>query len=310
MSKQPRKRKKRLAHTMRTVLVSVLVVAFFALPAFMTVRWVKTIVFGPDDPRKATPVAPLQVRPYDKQHAAIKPFDEPIVSITFDDGWENIYSKAVPILQEEGFLTTQYLIGGVFNNPLYMSVAQVKTMQKAGHEIGSHSMTHSNLTMLADANLRWELSETRTVLEKNFGATVKDFASPLGAANSHTLEAIAQAYRSHRNTKGDPKIAVNELDVNIKDKWDLYNINAYSVRTTTTLEDIQKLVDYAVANNGWLVLVYHQVDENVELNGEEFGVTPDELRQQLEVVSSRPIRSATVGQVLDTYERQYKTQAR
>lgn len=310
MPKQDRKRQKRLAQTVRTALVSVLVVAFFALPMFMTVRWAKAIVFGPDDPRKITAVAPLLVRPYDKQHPQVEPFDRPLVSITFDDGWESIYARALPILQEEGFLTTQYLIGGVFNNPLYMSTGQVKAMQKAGHEIGSHSMTHPDLTALSNANLIWELTEARKVLREELGVMPKDFASPLGAVNEHTLKAIAQTYRSQRDTEGDPK-TVNELDVNVKEKWDIYNIKAYSVRRTTTLEDIQKLVDYAVQHNGWLVLTYHQVDENVDTNGEEFGVTPGELRRQLEVVSSRPIRSATVGQVLDAYERQHnKTQAR
>jgi peptidoglycan/xylan/chitin deacetylase (PgdA/CDA1 family) len=304
MPKQEPKRQKRLTHTLRTALVSVLVVAFFALPAFMTVRWAKTIIFGPGDPRKVTQVAPLQTRAYDKQHPTLEPFKQPIVSVTFDDGWENVYTKALPILQEKGFLTTQYIIGGVLDNPVYMSVGQIKAMQKAGHEIGSHTMTHSDLTLLPQSNLIWELTETRKVLQKDFGVVPKDFASPLGAVSDRTIKAIADTYRSQRDTEGDPK-TVNELDVNVKDKWDIYNVKAYSVRRTTTLEDIRKLVGYTVANNGWLVLTYHQVDDAVNNNDEEFGVTPENLRRQLEVISSQPIRSAPLGKVLDAYEQQH-----
>lgn len=304
MPRHRRKRQERLAHTVRTALVSVLVLAFFALSVLMTGRWVKAVVSGPDDPRKTVAVAPLHVRPYDRQHPTLTPFEEPIVSVTFDDGWESVYSKALPILQEKGFPTTQYLIGGVFDNPAYMSIEQVRSMQKAGHEIGSHTMTHADLTLLTDAKLNWELAEARKVLKKHFDITPKDFASPLGAVSEHTIKAIAKTYRSQRDTEGDPQ-TVNELDVNVKDKWDIYNIKAYSVRQSTTLEDIQKLVDYAVAHNGWVVLTYHQVAEDVSQNGEEFGVTPDALRRQLDLIGNRPLHAATLGQVLDAYERQY-----
>jgi peptidoglycan/xylan/chitin deacetylase (PgdA/CDA1 family) len=305
MPSQQRKRKQRLANTVRTALVSVLVVAFFAIPALMTGRWVKAVVLGPDDPRKVTALSPLQIRPFDKQHPTLMPFEQPIVSITFDDGWESVYTQASPILQEKGFPTTQYLIGGVFDNPLYMSVGQVRAMQKAGHEIASHSMTHPDLTLLTDTKLNWELTETRKVLQKQFNVTPKDFASPLGAVTEHSLRAIAREYRSQRDTEGDPSNTVNELDVNVKDKWDIYNIKAYSVRQSTTLGDIQRLVDYAVAHNGWLVLTYHQVAPDVAQNSEEFGVTPQALRQQLDLISSRPIRVSPLGQVLDAYEQQH-----
>jgi peptidoglycan/xylan/chitin deacetylase (PgdA/CDA1 family) len=192
--------KRTIRSKLAAVMASVFVLAITALPLVAGVFWVKG-VFSNSDPRVAGKIASLNIRAEDAS-APLRPFEQPIVTITFDDGWETIFSKALPLLQDYGVPTTQYLLGSTLDNPLYMSLDQIEAMQEAGHEIASHTMTHRDLTLLSNEELYSELAESKRVLTKEFGA-VKDFASPLGAFDFRTLEQIKHLYRSQRNTAAE-----------------------------------------------------------------------------------------------------------
>lgn len=275
-------------------LVSVAVLAVFIIPALLSTIWIVG-TFRTSDPRKVTNIQPLQTRNVDLAPEPPRLFKEPIVSITFDDGWESIYTDGLPILQETGFRTTQYIISDTLDNYNYVSIAQIRSMQEAGHDIGSHTVSHADLTTLSDNELTYELGQSKQTLTRYFG-TITDFTSPYGAYNTHTLQVISKYYRSQKNAEGDPD--ADELEaINVQTGFNMLNIKSYSVRKTTSLEDIKKLLKAAEANNGWLVLTYHQV----ETSEETFSVSPQVLRQQLQLISASNIRSTTVGQVLDTF---------
>lgn len=274
-------------------LVSFFVLAIFLLPVYVTTRWVRDIV-STRDPRKVVIAQPFQQRTADQTTSPLAPFQQPIVSVTFDDGWESVYTQAFPILQKNGIHTTQYIITNTFNNFDYMSVAQIQSLQKAGNDIGSHTVTHPNATQLSDNELNKELSSSKQTLVKEFGVPVQDFTSPYGAYNAHTLQVISQYYRSQKNAEGDPN--ANVLDtINLKGTFKQINIKSYSIRKSTTIDDIKKLVAAAQSNNGWLVLTYHQVDSS----NENFSITPDEFNQHMQYLHTANIRSATVSQVLN-----------
>lgn len=276
-------------------LVSLLLLAVFLAPGVLSVKWAVG-VFAARDPRKIEHIPAMQVRDADKTGTPIKPFDEPIITVSFDDGWESVYTKGLPVLQKNGIRTTQYVITDVYNNPSYMSIAQLKSMQASGHEIASHTISHPDLTQLDDKQLMRELVESQSSLEKQFGP-IKDFTSPYGAYNAHTLSLIGKYYRSQKNAEGDP--AANELEaINIRSSFNPLNIKSYSVRNNTTLYDLTKLIKSAQANNGWLILTYHQID----YSGETFSVNPDEFASQMALLFNTNTRSATIGQVMDAWQ--------
>ncbi len=270
------------------ILVSVFILLIFIVPGFTTVRWLKVVFFG-NDPRKVMAIEGSAPRQYD----GLKPFGEPLISITFDDGWESIYSEAYPILEKYGIKSTQYILGDEFENIAYMSEAQIRSMQRAGHEIASHTMSHPNLTALDDEDLTYELGQSKAILQKKFG-TIRDFATPLGAYNGDVISKVEQYYRSHRNTDADPA-EVDDLDVNTRAKFNQFNIIAYTVRRTTTPDDIKRLIAYTEAHNGWLVLTYHQIDTS----DAHFGVTKETFEEHMRLVSSSKARFPAMGQVLD-----------
>jgi len=70
------------------------------------------------------------------------------ISITFDDGMQDNYDYAYPLMQARGIVGTFYVItdnlSDFSHNNTYLSIAELKTMQNSGNEIGSHSKTHPN----------------------------------------------------------------------------------------------------------------------------------------------------------------------
>ena len=288
-----RQNHKILQHLRHAVTVC-FVAAIFVLPIYTTGSWIYGVVRDSDSRQVMTLQNPMVVRPADKEHQGeIRPFDEPIVTITFDDGWESAYSIGLPVMQQYGITSTQYILAGEFDNMTHLSETQVKSFQKYGHEIASHTISHPNLTTLNAEQLYQEVVESKKMLEAKFG-TIRDFASPLGAHNDTTTNLVRQHYRSQRNTAADPQ-TVGDEDVNTRENFQRYDIIAYTVRRDTTVNDINRLVDYAIKRKAWVVLTYHQLVDD----GSEFAVTQSDFESQMKALFKKPIRSVPMGAVLD-----------
>jgi peptidoglycan/xylan/chitin deacetylase (PgdA/CDA1 family) len=123
------------------------------------------------------------------------------VVITFDDGRENQYVHAFPILKHFGYTATFF----VYPNPVgrraeFMTWDQIREMQVAGMTIGSHSYTHPYLTKIKDPrDMKREIEASRAKLEKELGIHVEYFAYPFGARNADIEAAVRKAgYRAAR----------------------------------------------------------------------------------------------------------------
>ena len=102
------------------------------------------------------------------------------VAITFDDGYDDAYTVANPILARHGFKATFYIITALVGRSRYMSWEQVRELAAAGNVIGSHTMNHRDLTRLDVMSLYAELAVSQTTLEAQVGQPVLDFCYPSG----------------------------------------------------------------------------------------------------------------------------------
>lgn len=290
----PVKAIKRFFKALGRSLISIFVVAVVLLPIIlMATQWGGILQ---TDSRKVTEVAAMAVRPADRASTTIKPFQQPLITVTFDDGWESIYTSGLPLLQQYGIPTTQYVLSGVFEDKNYLTLAQIKSMQQAGHEIACHGIDHADLTTLTAARLQAELEDCKKFFEDKLGARVSHFASPYGSSNNESMTAIMKTYQSHRDTTGDITTnSVSEADINTERNFDPYNIHAISIRRETTTEQIQQAIDYTIAHNGWLVLNYHDVNDSDSI----YGVDHATLERQLAAISRANARIVTIGQVMD-----------
>lgn len=86
--------------------------------------------------------------------ASIVPFtssalSKPIITLTFDDGYESSYTNVLPILNKYGFKSTQFIVSDFINQPGSLTNAQIKSLYDAGNEIGAHSKSHPVMTALS-----------------------------------------------------------------------------------------------------------------------------------------------------------------
>jgi peptidoglycan/xylan/chitin deacetylase (PgdA/CDA1 family) len=282
-----------IAKRMGKLLLSLLILSFLAWPLVGGAMNIFSVVNSSEPNIEHAELKPLERRPQDQDISSLRPFEEPIITITFDDGWKSIYTDAAPILEEYGIATTQYIITSTFDQPLYMNRAQVIQIHSVGHEIGSHSITHKDLTKLSDAQLVRELSESQSILSQLINQPVRHFATPLSAYDDRVLEKLGQYYDTHRNTWATTD-TIDDYDINVERLYNPLEIISYTVRHDTTSEELEELIDYAASRNGWLVLTYHQVEE---ANPSPYNVTPDQLREQIKLITNKEVRTATIGEV-------------
>lgn len=217
-------------------------------------------------------------------------FSRGMVSLTFDDSLRSVYLNGLPLLQKYNFLSTQYMLSGFTNDPDYMTPAMMKAFADAGHEIGSHTVTHTSLLGLTATQMQQELSQSQTDLTSITGQKPTDFATPHGEYNAESIAAIKQYYRSHRSV---------DVGFNSKDNFDIYNIKVQNILATTTTEEVAAWVNQAAAQHTWLVLVYHGVGDPVIADSAAWAITPAQLDAQLAAIKVSGLPVLTVSQALD-----------
>ncbi len=123
--------------------------------------------------------------------------------ITFDDGCRNVIEHGLEPLSQHGFMAIQFLVAGMIGGkndwdvrkgdapvPL-MNHDEVRTWLAAGHQIGSHTLTHPVLTKCAEA--REEIFSSKKKLEDEFGVEVRHFCYPHGKWDERVRDLVSEA---------------------------------------------------------------------------------------------------------------------
>lgn len=122
------------------------------------------------------------------------------VALTFDDGWRDNYTKALPILSEFGFTATVFMVSsrirhstaaGCWND--YLSISELQELVSKGIHIGSHTHTHPRLTPLQPDQIRRELSQSRQEIAAASGVTPTWFCYPFGNVSPAVAELVREA---------------------------------------------------------------------------------------------------------------------
>lgn len=210
------------------------------------------------------------------------------MSFTFDDGWISQSAVAQPLLEQYGYRGTFYLLSGFLDQFPYMSTASAIALRDAGHEIGSHTISHPHLPQLSTEDLQQELAASRVELEARLGVSVANFASPYGEVDGRVLTEVRSIYGSHRGV-------VEGL--NRRGATHRYDIRVRNVLNTTSLATVEAWMDEAIATDTWLVLVYHDVIESPRT----YDTTPAALASHLAAARARNLPGATLGEALAAF---------
>jgi peptidoglycan/xylan/chitin deacetylase (PgdA/CDA1 family) len=107
------------------------------------------------------------------------------VALTFDDGYRDFLTDAVPVLERYGFKATMYLPTGFigdrrrqFKDRECLTWREVIELHERGFEFGSHTVTHPRLVDLTFSEIEHELVVSKRTIETNLQSEVTAFAYP------------------------------------------------------------------------------------------------------------------------------------
>lgn len=182
------------------------------------------------------------------------------VILTFDDGYEEVYKFAMPVLKEFGVRATIFVLGdrskktNLWDSPSettgvsLLDDSMIRDMHRSGFEIGSHSLTHANLMKLSGDDAWKEIALSKTALEHVIGAPVISFAYPFGATNPELKRMVeAAGYNYGCGSYGGPP----------RFSTDLFNIRRAPItRSTNSVEFAFKMLT-PYSHYRWLLWKTH-----------------------------------------------------
>lgn len=121
--------------------------------------------------------------------AHVKPEARTFV-ITIDDGWDDGYKYALPILGKHGFVATYFVIAGRIDRPGFLSSLQLQALVVSGDEIGDHTMDHIGLARLASSKLAYEIDAGAARIAQATGRWPESFAYPSGVFDARAVAAV------------------------------------------------------------------------------------------------------------------------
>ena len=142
--------------------------------------------------------------------------------------------------------------------------ADLQSYAEEGHEIASHTVTHARLAVLDEANMRYELEQSKKDILENMGEAYTFTAEcPYGTEDERVMEIAHQLYPALRNRMPEPYLEelnrASKVSPTASDKeyvqWQRGPLTDFS------MELMKSWVDTCVANeNIWLVLVFHGIN--------------------------------------------------
>jgi peptidoglycan/xylan/chitin deacetylase (PgdA/CDA1 family) len=149
--------------------------------------------------------------------------ERPLV-LTFDDGYGDFYTNALPVLQRLRFTGTLFQttgwVGDEDADKRMLNWRELAEIGKAGIEIGAHTVRHPQLDLLPEAELRAELGDSKKALEDNLGFAVPGLAYPFGYSSERVRQVArefgytyAYAVGNDFTRSGDGKYTLPRLTV-------------------------------------------------------------------------------------------------
>jgi peptidoglycan/xylan/chitin deacetylase (PgdA/CDA1 family) len=105
--------------------------------------------------------------------------------VTFDDGFLDFYKEAYPILKNYHFTADVFLPVSFitdhrqnFKNKGCLTWSEIRELRKEGISFGSHTMTHPQLRFLQPDDIRYELKNSKEIIEDRIGGKIDLFSYP------------------------------------------------------------------------------------------------------------------------------------
>ena len=125
--------------------------------------------------------------------------------LTFDDGYQDIHSKASPIMERFGFTATVFLVAGCMCSlsnwsgqegacsGLLLSWAEARDLARRGFTLGSHTLSHPRLSLQDDQSAFEEIWNSRVLLQDQLDMQVDLFSYPYSNSDARIERLVESA---------------------------------------------------------------------------------------------------------------------
>jgi peptidoglycan/xylan/chitin deacetylase (PgdA/CDA1 family) len=213
----------------------------------------------------------------------------PLVSITFDDGWESSFNNGVPLLDRYGYKATFYINPSSIETPSFMHASQLAALRDKGNEIAAHGYSHDDMTAISSSQLNFQLQEGRDYLGRA-GFPTADFATPYGKSDAEVQWYARKYFSTLRGT---------ETGLNTRQNLEPYNLKVVYLEVSTSDKEVAAALKDAKQYNGWVIFVYHRVGLSRTAIGslkvERPALAEESVSKQLSLIHDSGIAVATVA---------------
>jgi peptidoglycan/xylan/chitin deacetylase (PgdA/CDA1 family) len=122
---------------------------------------------------------------------AKKHFARNTVVITFDDGNKNNYTLAFPLLRKYGYSADFFISPGTIGQDNVLTWDDVERMHLGGMKFGSHGMIQAYLPEVSAEQQRYEIVDSKKILEEKLKTPVEYYAYPIGGFNEDIKKLLA-----------------------------------------------------------------------------------------------------------------------
>jgi peptidoglycan/xylan/chitin deacetylase (PgdA/CDA1 family) len=237
------------------------------------------------------------------------------VTITFDDGYHNIYENAYPILEQLGltavlFIKTpaaarkagerDYIIDSEGNKNYLMNVIELKNLLSNRWEMASHTVSHTRLSRLPPEQIKQELTESRDWIAKQGLGDPISFAYPHGDGwREKSIEELVGKYYYFGRTI---EAGFNEISCE-------RNVILRSIMVYGSSQDVdlfaawkQMTVD-AQEKDKWLIFVFHGVpseENHPNLYNGQYWISAKALMDFLSFVKNTGVPVRTFSELISS----------
>jgi peptidoglycan/xylan/chitin deacetylase (PgdA/CDA1 family) len=171
--------------------------------------------------------------------------DRPVV-LTFDDGYADFHSRAMPLLDQHGFTATLFVTTGWEQDAQQdarlrrsapgrmLNRTQLTEAAQTGIEVAAHTRSHPQLDQLPEQLVREELRTSKRWLEDELGLAVPGLAYPFGYSSELVRRVAREAGYRYAHAVGNRTASSSE---------DPFAVPRLTVRRATTLSEFRRLAD-------------------------------------------------------------------
>ncbi len=114
------------------------------------------------------------------------------IVLSFDDGLEDFYTTALPLLKKYGFTASNAIITDMIGSHEHMTEIQIKECIKEGIEITSHTLSHPDLSVSSAEEIARQLTESKDYLKQTFSVDINGFVYPSGKYSDAVVQILEE----------------------------------------------------------------------------------------------------------------------